>query len=84
MNVIPKADVTELDALIDVVSAPGESQCELLREHLESARQYLLGSMPTEYGLSLQLAHQALNCISSEERRTRVKSMLDDLLASTK
>ena len=81
MVVVPKEDVARLDAVIDEMAAPPESQCELLREHLESARAYLLGSMQGEYILCLQLAHQGVNCISNEQRRQRVKQMIDGLLA---
>jgi len=48
------AELTQLDELINEVSTPAESQCELLREHLESARTYLLGAMREEYLLTLR------------------------------
>lgn len=73
--------VERLDRLIDEIAMPQESECELLREHLESARTYLLGSMPLEYSLTLQLANQVVNCISNRARRERVKKAIDDLLA---
>lgn len=76
-----KTDVTQLDAAIDEVSDPSESQCELLREHLETARNYLQGAMQREYALSLQLANQALDCISDEERRVRVKQIIAEMLS---
>ena len=75
-----KTDVHRIDAVIDEMSDPAESQCELLREHLESARHYLLGSMPVEYKLSLQLASQALDCISDEDRRGRVREAILEML----
>ncbi|MBZ5603000.1 MAG: hypothetical protein LAO79_11895 [Acidobacteriia bacterium] len=76
-----KTGVDELDAMINEVSDPAESQCELLREHLESARNYVLGSMPREYALTLRLAKQMENCIVNPERRERVKHMIESLLA---
>jgi len=76
-----KTDVHRIDTVIDDVSDPAESQCELLREHLESARHYLLGSMPAEYKLSLQLATQALGCITDAERRKRVTQAIEEMLA---
>ena len=33
-----KTDVSRLDRVIDQLSGPSEAQCDLLREHLESAR----------------------------------------------
>ncbi len=76
-----KADLDRLDALMDELGDPAESQCELLREHLESARHYLLGAMDLEYKLSLQLANEAIGCISDHERRNRVRHMIAELLA---
>ncbi len=76
-----KTDVHRIDVVIDEVSGPTESQCELLREHLESARHYLLGAMPVEYKLSLQLANQALDCITDEDRRKRVRKAILEMLA---
>jgi hypothetical protein len=77
-----KTDVHAIDHVMDELGDPAESQCELLREHLESARQYLQGSMEREYKLGLQLANQAINCISDHERRKRVQKMIDDMLAA--
>ena len=76
-----RTDITRLDTAIDEMSDPSESQCELLREHLESARYYLFGGMPQEYRLSLQLANEALDCISNHERRDRVKQLIAGMLA---
>jgi hypothetical protein len=76
-----RTDVNLIDTAIDEMSEPSESQCELLREHLESARHYLLGSMEKEYVLSLQLAKQALNCISDADRKRRMEKLIADMLA---
>lgn len=78
----PETEVKQLDKAIDEVSDPAESQCELLREHLESARNYLLGDMPFEYLFSLRLANEALNCVSSAERRTRLEGTISGLLSA--
>ena len=78
---VQKTSLTRLDHAMNEVSEPSEGQCELLREHLESARTYLLGEMTEEYTLSLRLAAEAVNCISNEDRRHRVNEMIDDLLA---
>src|SRR5437764_14242015 len=75
------SELKKLDQLIDEVSTPVESECELLREHLESARTYLLGSMTEEYTLSLRLANETLNCISDESRRHRAAELIADMLA---
>lgn len=74
-------NLTRLDELINEISSPAESECELLREHLETARTYLQGAMPDEYLLSLRLANETLNCISDERRRTRAGELIDRLMA---
>ena len=67
-----KPALTWLDTLLTELGRPTEAQCELLREHLESARTYLLGGMPVEYGLSLQMAGEALNCVTDDNLRDRI------------
>jgi hypothetical protein len=66
----------ELDELIDEVGKETEAQCELLREHLESARTYLVGAMPSEYALSLRTAQEVLNCISSKDLQKRLDEFI--------
>jgi hypothetical protein len=75
------ATLTRLDEAIDAVTDPSESECELLREHLEAARTDLLGEMRADYEFSLRLASEALNCIANHDRRQRVHKILGDLLA---
>ena len=57
-----------------------EGSSELLREHLESARVYLAGSMPTEYELALSMASETLDDLPDEVRdpdlRSRIKAFL--------
>lgn len=47
-----------------------------MREHLEAARFYLLGSMPHEYALTLQLAQQLLPSIEDRGLQSRVADFL--------
>ena len=75
------ATVSRLDEAINEVSDPSESQCELLREHLEAARIDRLGEMLEEYALNLRMALDALNCIVNRDRRERVHRILKNLLA---
>lgn len=75
-------DLNHLDQVINQVSDPRESQCELLREHLEAARAYCVGDMPREYSLTLQLAIDALDCISDRGLRHRIKETLHQLLVA--
>lgn len=76
-----RTEITRLDEAIEEVSDPSEARCELLREHLESARTYLLGAMPAENSISLRLANEALDCIANADRRRRVREAIATMLA---
>ncbi|MCU1335104.1 MAG: hypothetical protein JWO19_685 [Bryobacterales bacterium] len=76
MQSIQTEDLVRLDQLLEELSQETEAQCELLREHLESARTYLVGSMPTEYALSLKMAGEASNCVSDRNLRTRIENFI--------
>lgn len=73
--------VHAIDRMIDEVGDARESQCELLREHLESARASRLGEMMEEYHLSIQLASEATGCITDQPRRRRIEETLRSLTA---
>jgi hypothetical protein len=47
-----------------------------MREHLDAARFYLLGSMPAEYEFSLKLAADSLPDIEDKELQARVAGFL--------
>ena len=68
--------LTGLDALLTALGHETETECELLREHLESARTYLIGSMPAEYQLSLEMASEVLDCIADENLRRRAAAFI--------
>jgi hypothetical protein len=76
-----------LDKLIaDLGGAASGTQSEsrrgLLLEHLQAARRDLLGSMPGEYGLSLQQAAASLDCIHDKNDRNETKRALRRLIDS--
>lgn len=75
-NVQTSEDLVRLDEFLEELGAESEAQCELLREHLESARTYLVGSMPAELDLSLRMAREALNCVSNPELRSRLEDFI--------
>lgn len=81
---LSKTDLSRLDKLIDDISVPSETECGMLREHMESARAGLLGGIEEEYLLSLRLADQAVNCISDQDRKKRVTEMLHELRTAQK
>jgi hypothetical protein len=76
MQYVQSADLARLDALLDQLSNETEAQCELLREHLESARVYLAGLMPSEYAVSLKLASESLNCVNDQALRARIEHFI--------
>ena len=74
------ADLQRLDELIVALGHSPEMQDDLLMEHLQSARAYLLGAMPKEYALSLQNARNSLSVIRDERSRQRLEGALANLL----
>jgi hypothetical protein len=69
-------DLARLDDILEALSQSTEAQCQLLREHLESARVSLVGAMPSEYALNLEMAGQALNCVSDDNLRARIENFV--------
>jgi hypothetical protein len=69
-------DPAELDDLLEELTEEIEAQCALLREHLDGARPYLAGAMPTEYALSSKAADEALNCVSNRGLRARLEHFI--------
>ena len=67
--------------LDDMIAALERSpQCDLLIEHLHSARVYLLSAMPEEFLLALELAKTALNTIRDDSLRRAMSADLTNLL----
>ena len=79
-------EIARLDRLLDELSKDEVSRdelgqesptkCGFLREHLESARVYLLGLMPAKYALSLKMAEGALDCVSDPGLRNRIEQFI--------
>jgi hypothetical protein len=76
MQSVQTKELIRLDDLLVDLGKENESQCELLREHLESARVYLVGLMPVEYAFSLKMAAEALNCVSDHDLRARLEHFI--------
>ena len=85
----PDQDLKCLDELIADLGGSSDAgresggSCNLLLEHLQAARRDLLGSMPGEYRLSLQLAKESLACISDRSVRATTREKLLSLIEST-
>jgi hypothetical protein len=72
-------DLKLLDEMLTVLRRAGNA--DLLLEHLDSARIYLLGAMPEEYLVSLESAKDALNTVSDSSLRSALNDALTNLLA---
>lgn len=69
-------DVDNLDGLLRDLGTESHTPTDLMREHLEQARFYLIGSMPQEYRLTLDLAKQLLPDIQDKNLHSRVAAFL--------
>jgi len=69
-------DAALLEQLAHDVAGPAGTLNDLMREHLEAARFYLLGAMRDEYRLELQLAKQLLPAIEDKSMQARVADFL--------
>ena len=67
----------ELITVIDHCSPP--DQAEYAHEHIQEARTYLLGAMPTEFHCTLELARYTLGQMNDTEALQSAKKMLDGL-----
>jgi hypothetical protein len=72
------ADLARLDEMIAALE-PGDA--DLLKERLQSARQYLLGGMVEEYLVNLEWAKTALDTVPDREIRDRLENILTKLIA---
>jgi predicted metal-dependent hydrolase len=65
-----------MDELIRDLDAPVGTPEGYMREHLMAARSYLLGSMPEEYQMTLELAKETLPEIEQPQLRSRIDDFL--------
>ena len=72
-------DVKRLDDLLAALTRYGGG--ELLLEHLQSARAYLLGAMPVEYIGSLEAAKDVSGTVADKRLRRMLDEILEFLLA---
>ena len=73
-SITESPELAQLDGFISQLAKDTEPQCDLLREHLVSAREYLLGAMPVEYRFNLELASGTLNGVDDKDVRDRLRS----------
>ena len=75
-------DLARLDSLISELDHVGDN--ELLLEHLQSARTYLLGAMPAECALSLDFAGAAAQEVRDASLRNRIQEEIKSLMDGKK
>jgi hypothetical protein len=71
-----QSDVAKIEELVRDLTGGDVTPSALVREHLDAARFYLVGSMPAEYEFSLKLAADSLTDIEDKELRARVAAFL--------
>jgi len=76
MHSVQARDLAVLDGLLEALGKETEPRCKVLREHLESARFFLVGLMPDEYALSLKMADESLDCVSDHDLRARIMNFV--------
>jgi hypothetical protein len=70
------SELAQLDGFLTELAKETEAQSDLLREHLETAREYLLGAMPAEYRSNLKLAGETLNGVSDKNLQARLQRFI--------
>jgi hypothetical protein len=75
---VPKIE-PELTEVIKALQDSNCNDCDLLIEHLQSARTYLPGRMDEEYALSLELAEAASETLQDAALRARATALVRKL-----
>jgi len=75
-----QADLARIDRLLTEVMQSHDAQTDLLIEHLQSARVYLLGAMPDEYEFSLVTAKNVAAAMVNTSLRDTLAQELGVLL----
>jgi hypothetical protein len=71
-----KRDLANIEELIRDLAGEYDTPKALMRERLEAARFYLLGSMPSEYHFTLKLAADVLPDLEDKQLQARVAAFL--------
>jgi hypothetical protein len=78
---LPETEVIRLDELIHELREVKDDRCELLHEHLDTARALLWGAMPKEARMNIELALEQVDCISDVALREKTATILNHLLS---
>jgi hypothetical protein len=74
-----ETEEAELDKVITVLEQDYSDTSNLLVEHLKGAKMYLLGGMPEEYGVELEMARKAAADLSQRDLRESASKAIDRL-----
>jgi hypothetical protein len=81
MGAATETEVRQLDELLVMLSECAEpEESRAAQEHIQAARTYLLGAMNVEYGMSLELAREAVSGISDDAVRAEAEGILKSLI----
>ena len=75
-RITDEEELARMDALIRDLDEPLGTPQGYMREHLTAARSYLLGAMPKEYQMTLELAKETLPEIDQPQLRSRIDDFL--------
>ena len=70
------SDVARIDELVRDLGEGDRSPNAMIREHLEAARFYLLGSMPSEYQFNLELAEGLVSDLDDQDLQGRIREFV--------
>ena len=75
-----EAQLAKLDELLELIGdAPEDVERPSVQEHVQAARTYLLGAMPQEYELSIEMAQKAIAAITERNVRLKAERLLHDI-----
>jgi hypothetical protein len=75
-----EAQLAKLDELLELIDdAPEDAESLSAQEHLQAARTYLLGAMPQECELSLEMAEEAIAAIAQRDLRLKAERRLHEI-----
>jgi hypothetical protein len=71
-----RGELARIDELIAGLDVQLDTPQGLMREHLTAARSYLIGAMPDEYRMTLDMAKEYLSQIEDVGLRSRIEDFL--------
>jgi hypothetical protein len=71
-----REELARLDQVIGELDVRLDTPQGLMREHLTAARSYLIGAMPEEYRMTLDMAKEYLSQIEDVRLRSNIEAFL--------